>query len=122
MPDKAQAGVLVGPRKVEIQEFDLPPTNDDDALLRIEACGICGSDIPPYQGDIHGEVGPLPVILGHEITGRVQNLGTKPPRPVGAWRRGTGSSWKGGSPAAVVNCAVTGTTASAGPQPRQEAL
>ena len=75
MPEKAQAGVLVGPRKVEIQEFDLPETKDDDALLRIEACGICGSDVPPYQGEIHGEVGPLPVILGHEITGRVQNLG-----------------------------------------------
>ena len=76
MAGKSKAGVLVGPRKIELQEFDLPETGDDDALLKIEACGICGSDVPPYQGEIHGgAMGPLPVILGHEITGRVENLG-----------------------------------------------
>jgi threonine dehydrogenase-like Zn-dependent dehydrogenase len=81
MATRAKAAVLVGPRKIEIEEFPLPETGDDDALLRVEACGVCGADVPPFLGEGLGEGGVLsinpPVILGHEITGRVERLGRR---------------------------------------------
>jgi threonine dehydrogenase-like Zn-dependent dehydrogenase len=39
-----RAAVLVKPKTLEAREFARPATGPDDALLRIEACGICGSD------------------------------------------------------------------------------
>ncbi|HLF76796.1 MAG TPA: alcohol dehydrogenase catalytic domain-containing protein [Dehalococcoidia bacterium] len=70
MPEKSAAAVLVEPRRFEIREFDLPDIPDDAALLKLEACGICGSDI-------HGSerLGAGPKILGHENVGIVTHLG-----------------------------------------------
>ena len=45
MTEKTLAAVLVAPREFEMRELDLPEIADDAALLKIEACGICGSDI-----------------------------------------------------------------------------
>jgi threonine dehydrogenase-like Zn-dependent dehydrogenase len=82
MTTKVKAAVLVAPRKVEIQEFLLPPTGEGDALLHIEACGVCASDIPLYTGASRGGLRHGPVILGHEIVGRVERLG---PRAAERW-------------------------------------
>ena len=72
MADKTLAAVLVAPREFEMREIELPEISDDDALLRIEACGICGSDI-------HGaeRLGPGPKILGHENVGLIAKIGKK---------------------------------------------
>ena len=72
MADKTLAAVLVAPREFEMRELDLPEISDDDALLRIEACGICGSDI-------HGaeRLGTGPKILGHENVGLIAKIGKK---------------------------------------------
>ena len=77
MPKTAKAAVLVAPRQVEIQEFAIPQTGDDDALLRIEACGVCASDVPTYTGSHKSSIMELPAILGHEIVGHVENLGKR---------------------------------------------
>ena len=45
MADVVRAAVQTGPRRIEIQEFPRPVTGPDDGLLRVEACGICGSDV-----------------------------------------------------------------------------
>jgi threonine dehydrogenase-like Zn-dependent dehydrogenase len=42
---KARAVVQVSDKKIEMQSFDLPHIGSDDALMRVEACGICGSDV-----------------------------------------------------------------------------
>jgi threonine dehydrogenase-like Zn-dependent dehydrogenase len=70
MAEKSAAAVLIEAHKFEIQEFDLPEVSDDAALLKLEACGICGSDI-------HGaeRLGNGPKILGHENVGIVARLG-----------------------------------------------
>ena len=41
MPRTAKAAVLVAPRQVEMREYPIPETGDDDALLRIEAWRLC---------------------------------------------------------------------------------
>ena len=70
MPQKSLAAVLVAPNQFEMREFDLPDVPDDGGLLKLEACGICGSDI-------HGRerMGNGPKILGHENVGIVVKLG-----------------------------------------------
>ena len=74
-----EAAVLVGPAQVEVQEFPLPAIGHDDGLMEVEACGVCGSDIRPFL-DGGGALGAyrkieLPVILGHEMVGRIAQVG-----------------------------------------------
>jgi threonine dehydrogenase-like Zn-dependent dehydrogenase len=74
MAKKGKAAVLVAPEKIEIEEFALPPIGADDGLLRVEATGVCGADWPLYRKE-PGTWATLPLILGHEIVGRVERLG-----------------------------------------------
>ena len=39
-----------GPRQLELRELPMPEIDDDSGLLRVEACGICGSDVEQYAG------------------------------------------------------------------------
>ena len=49
MAEQSLAAVLVAPEQFELRQFDLPEVGHDDALLKVEACGICGSDIHGSQ-------------------------------------------------------------------------
>ncbi len=65
--------MLMGPKKVEIKEFALPESiGDDEILVKVEGCGICGTDVHEYKGD---PFGITPVTLGHEGTGEVVMIG-----------------------------------------------
>src|SRR3970040_1589460 len=72
MTDKCRAIVQEGPRRLSGQEFPLPETGPEDALLRVEACGICGSDYEPYAG---APPAPIPVIPGNEPVGIIEQIG-----------------------------------------------
>ncbi len=78
MEDPTTAAVLVAPRRIELQEFPLPRVADDDALVRVEGTGICGSDWAPYSGAWPIELPPM--ILGHEIVGEVVEIGPEAAR------------------------------------------
>jgi len=56
-----------------MREFARPSVGADDALIRIEANGICGSDIEIYNGDMAAKQGPF--IPGHEPMGVVEEIG-----------------------------------------------
>jgi len=71
----AIAAVLTEPRKLEIREIDSPLLGLDDGLLRVEACGMCGSDLGPYRTGHNASGATLPMILGHEIVGRIEDCG-----------------------------------------------
>ncbi|HEY4825115.1 MAG TPA: alcohol dehydrogenase catalytic domain-containing protein [Solirubrobacteraceae bacterium] len=60
----------------EIQEFPRPRIGDDDGLLRIEACGICGSDVEQYRGHLV-RPGMFPLIPGHEPLGVIEEVGER---------------------------------------------
>ena len=68
----ARAATLLGPERLEIREYPVPEVADDGALLRIGLGGVCGTDVKYFRGRIDM---PYPVILGHEIVGRVERLG-----------------------------------------------
>jgi Zn-dependent alcohol dehydrogenase len=70
---KTKAAVLYQPRTpLKIEEVELGPVKDEDVLVRIVASGVCHSDLHVY----HGQGGwPLPVVLGHEAAGVVEEVG-----------------------------------------------
>lgn len=74
MAETSRAATLLAPDKIEIREYPIPDIPDDGGLLKVEAGGVCGSDVKYYHGRINL---PLPIILGHEILGRVHKLGSK---------------------------------------------
>ncbi|MEX2246855.1 MAG: zinc-binding dehydrogenase [Dehalococcoidia bacterium] len=72
MPAESRAIVQHGPRDLRAERFPLPTIARDDALLRIEACGICGSDYEQYEGALPVR---FPVIPGHEPLGVIEEIG-----------------------------------------------
>jgi len=74
-----KAAILRGPGKLELKEIPTPSTNPDEVLVKVRACGICGSDVQYLQGtnpwSLHtlgvDEPSPQNIILGHEIAGEV---------------------------------------------------
>ncbi|MCG8592394.1 MAG: zinc-binding dehydrogenase [Proteobacteria bacterium] len=61
-------------RRLEPREFPIPDIDDDSALLRVEACGICGSDYEQFEGMLPA---PIPAVPGHEPLGRIAAIGDR---------------------------------------------
>ena len=76
--------VQYGVRDLRAASFPLPEIGDDDALLRVEACGICGSDYEQFEGALPVR---FPVIPGHEPVGVIEAIGERAAR---RWRVQTG--------------------------------
>jgi threonine dehydrogenase-like Zn-dependent dehydrogenase len=73
MSDTVRAAVQTGARQIEIREFPRPVIGPDGgALLRIEACGICGSDVEQYKGSMGDRW--LPMVPGHEPLGIIEEV------------------------------------------------
>jgi threonine dehydrogenase-like Zn-dependent dehydrogenase len=85
---------LVAPREVECVEVAAPRPGPGEVLVRIEACGVCGSDLNAWRG-VPGVEFPLPAgAPGHETWGRVMEAGVE----VSGLRIGervTGLMWNG---------------------------
>jgi threonine dehydrogenase-like Zn-dependent dehydrogenase len=79
MARTVQAAVLTKPKTLVAREFARPSISADDALLRIEACGICGSDYEQYEGaqPPHEDYTPYPVVPGHEPLGVIEEIGAR---------------------------------------------
>jgi alcohol dehydrogenase len=82
MPDSATARALVleRPRHLVIHDIPLPAIGDDDALVRVEACGLCGTDHEQYTGELAGGFAFVP---GHETIGIIETIG---PRAAQRWQ------------------------------------
>lgn len=57
-------------RDVRVEEIPVPEIADDEILVRIEACGICGSDVMEWY-----RIDRAPLVLGHEVGGRIAGIG-----------------------------------------------
>jgi threonine dehydrogenase-like Zn-dependent dehydrogenase len=78
MTDTVRAAVQVSPGKIELREFPRPRVGQDDGLLRVEANGICGSDVETYRGHLGG---PRPAFIpGHEPLGIIEEIGERAAR------------------------------------------
>jgi threonine dehydrogenase-like Zn-dependent dehydrogenase len=64
------AAVQIAPETTELREFPLPEVESDAALLKVEAAGVCGSDVGGYK-----RMGKAARILGHENVGFIARAG-----------------------------------------------
>ena len=72
LPKTARVAMLTDLEHYEIKEFPLPEVGDDDILVKVEGCGICGTDAHEFKKD---PFGLIPVVLGHEGTGEIVKMG-----------------------------------------------
>ncbi|MEX2292927.1 MAG: zinc-binding dehydrogenase [Acidimicrobiales bacterium] len=70
----ARALVLEEPRRLAVRDLTVPKIGDDDGLLRVEACGLCGTDHEQYTGALPAGFAFVP---GHESVGTIEAIGTK---------------------------------------------
>lgn len=70
----ATALVLEAPRVLVPRELELPSLGDDDGLLRVEACGLCGTDHEQYTGHLPAGFAFIP---GHEAVGIIEGVGDR---------------------------------------------
>lgn len=77
VPAKTLAMVQTAPRRLERRDIPIPPIDDDSAILKIEACGICGSDYEQFEGVLRV---PMPVVPGHEPLGTIAAIGDRAAR------------------------------------------
>ena len=68
----AEAMVLTGPRNLERRRMTIPDVGDRGAILRVEACGLCGTDHEQFTGHLPAGFSFVP---GHEIVGIVERVG-----------------------------------------------
>jgi L-iditol 2-dehydrogenase len=69
-----RAGFFVGDRQMELREAPVPSPGAGEVLVRVLACGVCGTDHHIYEGEVTDGVEP-PVVLGHEIAAVVEAVG-----------------------------------------------
>ncbi|MGQ9473645.1 MAG: zinc-dependent dehydrogenase [Candidatus Caldatribacteriaceae bacterium] len=68
-----KAALFLGPGRMEVKEVDILPVGEGEALIKVAACAICGTDVRIFQHG-HSHVTP-PQITGHEIAGEIVEVG-----------------------------------------------
>ena len=72
IPKTARVAMMTELKHFEIQEYPIPALGDDDILVKVEGCGVCGTDAHEYKND---PFSLIPVVLGHEGTGEIVAMG-----------------------------------------------
>ncbi|MBI3332904.1 MAG: alcohol dehydrogenase catalytic domain-containing protein [Candidatus Omnitrophica bacterium] len=75
-----RAAVYRGTNEVRIEELPVPSIEPGEILLKVQACGLCGTDLKKIA---HGDLAP-PLVFGHEVAGRVAQVGAGVTR----WKEG----------------------------------
>ena len=68
---------FLGNQAFETRELPAHELADDEALIRVAFCGVCGTDVHIYHGDKGSADVVPPVILGHELAGVVEKIGSR---------------------------------------------
>ena len=72
IPKTARVAMLTSLEHYDIKEFPIPEVGDGDILVKVEGCGVCGTDAHEFKRD---PFGLIPVALGHEGTGEIVKMG-----------------------------------------------
>lgn len=72
IPKKSRVAMLTALEHYDIREYPIPPVGDDEILVRVEGCGVCGTDAHEFKRD---PFSLIPVVLGHEGTGEIVKMG-----------------------------------------------
>jgi L-iditol 2-dehydrogenase len=60
-------------RRLEVVDFPKPQLAPDEVLIRVAACGVCGSDVHGFDGSTGRRIPPL--VMGHEAAGIIERVG-----------------------------------------------
>lgn len=71
-PKTGRVAMLTALENFDLKEYPIPALGDDDILVKVEGCGVCGTDAHEYKRD---PFGLIPVALGHEGTGEIVAMG-----------------------------------------------
>lgn len=71
-----KSAVFYGKHDMRIENVPIPEVGARDVLIRVKACGVCGTDVHIYEGDKGAADVTPPTILGHEFSGVVEAVGT----------------------------------------------
>ncbi|MGH2561462.1 MAG: zinc-dependent alcohol dehydrogenase [Thermomicrobiales bacterium] len=95
-----KAAVFHAPYQMEVEEFPHPQAGPNDVVLKVHACGICGSDLHGYRAGLWVEPGE---VMGHEWAGEVIEAGSNVHHlelgdrvTVGNFTGGRGGGWEKG--------------------------
>src|SRR5258708_6953282 len=69
-----KALLLTKYRSLEIADLPTPEAGPDEVLIRVAACGICGSDVHGYDGSSGRRIPPI--VMGHEAAGTIAAVGS----------------------------------------------
>lgn len=72
IPKTSRVAMLTALEHYDIKEYPIPEIGDDDILVKVEGCGVCGTDAHEFKRD---PFGLIPVALGHEGTGEIVAMG-----------------------------------------------
>jgi len=76
-----KAAVFYGPRDIRVEDIEVPEIKDHEILVKVKACGICGSDLHMYKLDLFTEKLCRPLdrggVPGHEFSGEVVKTGSQ---------------------------------------------
>lgn len=70
-----KSAVFYGKHDMRVEESAMPKVGAEDVLIKVKACGICGTDVHIYEGDKGAAEVTPPTILGHEFSGVVAEVG-----------------------------------------------
>src|SRR4051812_47710719 len=71
-----RAAVVTAPSTLSVREVPLPTLRGNEVRVRIEGCGVCASNIPPWEGREWFHYPLRPGQLGHEAWGVVEKVGS----------------------------------------------
>jgi threonine dehydrogenase-like Zn-dependent dehydrogenase len=74
-----RAAVVSAPGNIDIVKTQIPEPSANQLLIRLEGCGVCASNIPPWEGKPWFDYPMSPGALGHEGWGRVVETGSAVP-------------------------------------------
>jgi len=88
-PDTVRAVTMTAPGAMELRQYPYPPMDDDSAVLKVDMCGVCGTDKHIFKGDatqIRGK-SLFPYLGGHEVIGTIVEIGDQAARTMEYGRR-----------------------------------
>ena len=70
-----KSAVFYEKHNLVIEDIPMPEVGPDDVLIKVKACGICGTDVHIFNGDEGAAATPAGTVLGHEFAGIVEKIG-----------------------------------------------
>ncbi|MEK6794223.1 MAG: alcohol dehydrogenase catalytic domain-containing protein [Spirochaetota bacterium] len=68
-----KAAILEAPNMISVKEFEMPEINENEALLKVKSCAVCGSDVRIFH--YGNDRVRFPAVIGHEVSGEIVRIG-----------------------------------------------